>query len=75
MSPCHFPSRASRLGRVKPLYGNKQLLLEQRVASIQVAPLDGESAVSSITAVASQLAEIFLNDFAIMGRQTFADLL
>ena len=56
-------------------YGNKRLRVEQRITSIQVAPLDGESAVSSIAAITSQLAEIFLNDFAIMGRQTFADLL
>ena len=60
---------------MKPLYGNKRLRVEQRITSIQVAPLDGESAVSSITAVASQLAEVFLDDFTIMGRQTFADLL
>jgi hypothetical protein len=75
MSACHFPSRAFRLDQVKPLCGNKRVPVVQRVTRIQVAPPDDDDAVFSIAAVASQLAEVFLDDFTIMGRQTFADLL
>ena len=60
---------------MKPLCGNKRVPVVQRVTRIQVAPPDDDDAVFSIAAVASQLAEVLLDDFTIMGRQTFADLL